>query len=58
MENPTPQQALENLARASAEYRGTRADHEMLARSINVFAQLIAPKPEVPPATPPAPTAP
>jgi hypothetical protein len=46
MDNPTPKQALEILAQAAAEFRGTRKDHEMIERAIRTLTPLIEPKSE------------
>lgn len=39
----TPVQALENLAQAAAQFRGTRADHELIERCVRVLAALVQP---------------
>jgi len=39
----TPTQALENLAQAAAQFRGTRADHEILERCVRVLAAIVQP---------------
>lgn len=44
MDNPTPKQALEILAQAAAEFRGTRKDHEMIERCVRVLAAIVQPK--------------
>lgn len=36
-----PEQALELLANASAQYRGTREEHQMLLEAINVLQDKI-----------------
>jgi hypothetical protein len=45
MENQTPQQALEILAQVAAQFKGNRAEHELLARSVQTLAQAITPAP-------------
>lgn len=41
----TPKEALENLARAAALYRGTLAEHQALQESLRVLSELI-PQPQ------------
>jgi hypothetical protein len=39
----TPKQALEILAQAAAQFRGTRSEHELLERAIRTLATLVEP---------------
>lgn len=39
----TPKQALEILAQAAAQFKGTRADHETIERAFRVIAPLVEP---------------
>lgn len=41
----TPEQALQILAQAAAEFRGTRKDHDMLEQAVRTLSGLL-PKPE------------
>jgi hypothetical protein len=45
-QNLTPKQALEILAQAAAQFRGTRQEYELLERAIRTLAPLV----EAPPA--------
>lgn len=46
-QNLTPKQALEILAQAAAQFRGTRSEHELLERAIRTLAPLVeSPKQE------------
>lgn len=45
MNTMTPEQALQTLAQAAAEFRGTRKDHEVLETAVRTLAALL-PKPE------------
>lgn len=39
----TPKQALEILAQAAAQFRGTRQEHEILERALRTLAPLVEP---------------
>jgi hypothetical protein len=41
----TPQQALDLLAQAAAQFRGTRQEHELLARALSVLSAAISEAP-------------
>lgn len=45
MDTITPKQALEILAQAAAQFRGTRQEHELLERAIRTLAPLVEDKP-------------
>lgn len=40
MDTITPKQALEILAQAAAQFRGTRQEHELLEKAIRTLAPL------------------
>lgn len=42
-QNITPKQALEILAQAAAQFRGTRSEHELLERAIRTLAPVVEP---------------
>ena len=42
-QNLTPKQALEILAQAAAQFRGTRSEHERLERAIRTLATVVEP---------------
>jgi len=42
-QNLTPKQALEILAQAAAQFRGTRSEHELLERAIRTLAPVVEP---------------
>jgi hypothetical protein len=42
-QNPTPKQALEILAQAAAQFRGTRAEHEILEKALRTLVPLVEP---------------
>ena len=42
-QNPTPKQALEILAQAATQFRGTRAEHEIIEKAIRTLAPLVEP---------------
>ena len=42
-QNLTPKQALEILAQAAAQFRGTRSEHELLERAIRTLATVVEP---------------
>jgi hypothetical protein len=42
----TPKQALEILAQAAAQFRGTRSEHELLERAFRTLAPLVEPAKE------------
>jgi len=42
-QNLTPKQALEILAQAAAQFRGTRSEHELLERAFRTLAPLVEP---------------
>ena len=44
-QNLNPKQALEILAQAAAQFRGTRQEHELLERAIRTLAPLVEPPP-------------
>jgi hypothetical protein len=44
-QNLTPKQALEILAQAAAQFRGTRSEHELIEKAIRVLAPLVEPAP-------------
>lgn len=39
----TPKQALEILAQAAAQFRGTRQEHELIERAFRTIAPLVEP---------------
>lgn len=39
----TASQALEILAQAAAQFKGTRSDHELLEKAVRTLAPLVAP---------------
>lgn len=41
----TEKQALEILAQAAAQFKGTRQDHELIEKAIRILAPLVEPKP-------------
>jgi len=43
MDTITPQQGLEVLAQALQQFRGTRADHDLLERAFRVVQEAIKP---------------
>ena len=48
MDTITPKQALEILAQAAAQFRGTRQEHELLERAIRTLAPLVEPTSDKP----------
>ena len=42
-QNLNPKQALEILAQAAAQFRGTRQEHELLEKAIRTLAPLVEP---------------
>ena len=42
-QNLTPKQALEILAQAAAQFRGTRQEHELIERAFRTIAPLVEP---------------
>lgn len=40
-QTPTPKQALEILAQAAAQFRGTRAEHELLEKALRTLVPLV-----------------
>jgi len=42
-QNLTPKQALEILAQAAAQFRGTRSEHELIERAFRTLAPLVEP---------------
>jgi hypothetical protein len=42
-QNLAPKQALEILAQAAAQFRGTRSEHELLERAVRALAVIIEP---------------
>ena len=42
-QNLTPKQALEILAQAAAQFRGTRSEHELLERAVRALAVIVEP---------------
>lgn len=42
-QNLTPKQALELLAQAAAQFRGTRTDHELIEKAVRLLATLVEP---------------
>ena len=48
MDTITPKQALEILAQAAAQFRGTRQEHELLERAIRTLAPLVEPASDKP----------
>lgn len=40
-QNLTPKQALELLAQAAAQFRGTRQEHELIERAFRTLAPLV-----------------
>lgn len=44
-QNLTPKQALELLAQAAAQFRGTRTDHELIEKAVRLLLPLVEPAP-------------
>jgi hypothetical protein len=42
-QNLTPKQALELLAQAAAQFRGTRTDHELIEKAVRLLLPLVEP---------------
>ena len=42
-QDPTPKQALEILAQAAAQFRGTRSEHELLEKALRTLVPLVEP---------------
>lgn len=42
-QNLTPKQALEILAQAAAQFRGTRQEHELIERAFRTISPLVEP---------------
>ena len=42
-QNLTPKQALEILAQAAAQFRGTRSEHELIDRAVRTLSQVVEP---------------
>jgi len=40
-QNPNPKQALEILAQAAAQFRGTRAEHEIIEKALRTLVPLV-----------------